>query len=131
MGEIYDGPVDEFGIPIGFTDVKRNFIDKKKDNIYRGPVDEDGIPVGFFDVDEEPKEPLQEKSSFKPSVSTRLMLEAANFVAGGRSKEEYIDMARVGLSIPVGTSSLSMILWTQLNHSLLKKSGEVMSLITL
>jgi LysM repeat protein len=106
MGEIYDGPVDEFGIPIGFTDVKRNFIDKKKDNIYRGPVDEDGIPVGFVDVDEEPKEPLQEKSSFKPSVSTRLMLEAANFVAGGRSKEEYIDMARVGLSIPVGTSKL-------------------------
>jgi hypothetical protein len=34
------------------------------------------------------------------------MLEAANFVAGGRSKEEYIDMARVGLSIPVGTSKL-------------------------
>jgi LysM repeat protein len=106
MGEIYDGPVDEFGIPIGFTDVKRNFIDKKKDNIYRGPVDEDGIPVGFFDVDEEPKEPLQEKSSFKPSVSTRLMLEAANLVASNRSKEEYIDMARVGLSIPVGTSKI-------------------------
>ena len=111
MGEIYDGPVDEFGIPIGFTDVKQNFIDKKKDNIYRGAVDEGGIPVGFTDVDEEPEEPSQESSSFSPDVSTRLMLEAANWVAGGksitgRSKEEEADMAKVGLSIPIGASKL-------------------------
>jgi hypothetical protein len=100
MSEEYE--LDENGYPIG----SRPRL-KKPETLYE--LDENGYPIGSrprLKNPEESEEPLQEKSSFKPSVSTRLMLEAANFVAGGRSKEEYIDMARVGLSIPVGTSKL-------------------------
>ena len=100
MSEEYE--LDENGYPIG----SRPRL-KKPETLYE--LDENGYPIGSrprLKKPEEPEEPLQEKSSFKPSVSTRLMLEAANWVAGGRSKEEEADMAKVGLSIPIGTSKL-------------------------
>ena len=100
MSEEYE--LDENGYPIGGSPRL-----KKPKTLYE--LDENGYPIGGsprLKKPEESEEPLQEKSSFKPSVSTRLMLEAANWVAGGRSKEEEADMAKVGLSIPIGTSKL-------------------------
>ena len=93
MSEEYE--LDKYGYPIGFTSRLKKPIEPKKPVEPVEPeeyeLDKQGYPIGFtsrLEKSEEPKEPeepSQERSSFKPDVSTRLMLEAANWVAGGKS----------------------------------------------